>query len=164
MLYVEKRNGDIVPFDKQKIINAINAAFVEVDGELYETDTATDIADDIEALYLCHPQVNITVEDIQDLVEEYLMRSERKAVARAYIRYRYKREVARDCKEEFMSAIAEKLEARDVQNQNANVDEHSFGGRTGEAASVMTKQYAIDYLLSDLARNNHLNNEIYIHK
>ena len=163
MLYVEKRNGDIVPFDKQKIVNAINAAFIEVDGELYETDTAIDIANDIEALYLCHPQVNITVEDIQDLVEEYLMRSERKAVARAYIRYRYKREVARDCKEEFMSAIAEKLEARDVQNQNANVDEHSFGGRTGEAAGVMTKQYAIDYLLSDLAKNNHLNNEIYIH-
>lgn len=105
----------------------------------------------------------VSVETIQDWVEDNLMASERKDVARAYIRYRYKKEVARQKKDDFINAIKEKLEARDVQKQNANVDEHSFGGRTGEASGVMTKQLAIDYLLSPMARDNHLNNEIYIH-
>ena len=48
MLLIQKRNGELVDFDKLKIINAITKAFLEVDGQLYETDTAKDIADDIE--------------------------------------------------------------------------------------------------------------------
>jgi ribonucleoside-triphosphate reductase len=91
------------------------------------------------------------------------MRSERPDVARAYIRYRYKREVARECRADFLDAIGDKLEARNVVNQNANVDEYSFGGRIGEAASVMMKQYALDKLISSMARKNHLENMIYIH-
>ena len=47
---VIKRNGDIVAFDKNKIISAINKAFIEVDGQLYETDTANSISEDIAAL------------------------------------------------------------------------------------------------------------------
>ena len=91
------------------------------------------------------------------------MRSERKDVARSYIRYRYKKEVARGYTNDFIDAIKEKLNADDVQNQNANVDEHSFGGRIGEASGVVTKKLALDYLLSPMARRNHLNNEVYIH-
>lgn len=157
-----KRDGTRVSFDKQKIVNAINAAFIEVDGKLYETDTAEDIAAEI-ANEVYHSPIDISVETIQDWVEDYLMRSERRDVARAYIRYRYRKEVARNYKDDFIKAIEEKLTARNVQNQNANVDEHSFGGRMGEAASYMTKDYALKYLISDLARQNHLNNEIYIH-
>ena len=56
-----------------------------------------------------------------------------------------------------------KLQASAVENQNANVDERSFGGRRGEAANILMKQYALDYIISPMARNNHLNNEIYIH-
>ena len=157
-----KRDGSQVPFDQQKIINAINAAFMEVDGKIYETDTAEDIAHDI-ALTVLHSPVDVEVETIQDWVEDYLMRSERRDVARAYIRYRYKKEVARSYNDEFIKAIGEKLNATNVQNQNANVDEASFGGRIGEAASVMTKRYALDFLVSEMARKNHENNEIYIH-
>ena len=91
------------------------------------------------------------------------MRSERRDVAKCYIRYRYKKEVAREVKSDFFDAIEEKLSAAAVKNQNANVDEKSFGGRIGEASSVMTKQYALDNLISSMARNHHLNNEIYIH-
>ena len=157
-----KRDGSQVPFDQQKIINAINAAFMEVDGKIYETDTAEDIAHDI-ALTVLRSPVDVEVETIQDWVEDYLMRSERRDVARAYIRYRYKKEVARSYNDEFIKAIGEKLNATNVQNQNANVDEASFGGRIGEAASVMTKRYALDFLVSEMARKNHENNEIYIH-
>lgn len=177
MILVEKRDGTQVPFDKQKIIDAINKAFIEVDSQLYETDTAKDIADEIY-LYACDKNQNldhqpttleeifkrtITVEEIQDLVEDYLMRSERRDVARAYIRYRYKKEIARNYQHDFVDAIKEKLEAKNVKNQNANVDEHSFGGRTGEASSVVTKKFALDYLVSKKARENHENNRIYIH-
>mgnify|MGYP003300294132 CR=1 FL=1 len=91
------------------------------------------------------------------------MRSERKDVAKAYIRFRYKKEVARDVKDDFIRGIEEKLTAKNVQNQNANVDERSFGGRMGEATSYMTKDYALKYLVSDKARKHHLENRIYIH-
>jgi len=129
---------------------------------LYETDTAEDIAHEI-ALIVLKSDKDISVETIQEWVEDYLMRSERRDVARAYIRYRYKQEVARSYSNDFMNAIAEKLNATNVQNQNANVDEASFGGRIGEASSVMTKRYALDFLVSKKARRNHENNEIYIH-
>ena len=161
-MVIIKRDGSTVSFDANKIINAINKAFVEVDGKVYENDTATDIAQEIGRKVDASPTAT-TVEQIQDWVEEYLMRSERPDVARAYIRYRYKKEVARNFEHDFIDAVIEKLDASDVQNQNANVDEHSFGGRTGEASSVMTKRLALDHLISDMARENHLNNEIYIH-
>ena len=161
-MYIVKRDGTQVPFDKQKIINAINSAFLEVDGILYETDTAEDIADEIEMLVL-KSSSDLTVEAIQNCVEDFLMRSERRDVARSYIRYRYKKEVARNYSNDFLAAISEKLQASNVQNQNANVDEHSFGGRTGEATDYLTKRYALDFCVSPMARANHENNEVYIH-
>ena len=62
-----------------------------------------------------------------------------------------------------MKAIKEKIAASNVQNQNANVDEKSFGGRKGEADSELMRKIALDDLMSEMARNNHLNNEIYVH-
>ena len=165
-MQIQKRNGQFVPFDKNKIENAINNAFIEVDGMLYETDTAKDIADEIEKIAAQNEKMigePISIEQVQDLVEDYLMRSERRDVARAYIRYRYKREATRKNKMVFFDAIGEKLQAKNVQNQNANVDERSFGGRIGEASGVMTKEYALDNLLSKKAKENHLGNRIYIH-
>ena len=159
---VIKRDGTSVPFDSRKIIDAINKAFIEVDGRIYENDTATDIALEI-GRRIDNSPFNVTVETIQDWVEEYLMRSERPDVARAYIRFRYKKEVARKYEHDFIDAVREKLDAADVQNQNANIDEHSFGGRTGEASGVVTKKLALEYLCSEMAKNNHENNEIYIH-
>ena len=49
-MQIIKRDGTLVEFDKTRIVNAINAAFLEVDGRLYETDTAEDIATDIEKI------------------------------------------------------------------------------------------------------------------
>lgn len=98
MIQILKREGYLVPFDKQKIINAINKAMIEVDGQLYETDTAEDIAKEIEdKMYDIDESraTPVSVEDIQDMVEEELMESERKDVARAYIIYRNKRTMSR---------------------------------------------------------------------
>ena len=163
MVEIIKRDGTKAHFNKSKIVVAINKAFIDVDGTLYETDTANDIADEIYNIARSLTNKTLSVEDVQDLIEDYLMRSERKDVAKSYIRYRYKKEVARHYSNDFIDAIKEKLNASNVQQQNANVDENSFGGRTGEAGEVMTKQLALDYIVSPKARENHLNNEIYIH-
>jgi anaerobic ribonucleoside-triphosphate reductase len=118
-MYVIKRNGEHVPFDRQKIINAINKAMIEVDGDLYEIETAESIAEDI---YEYGP-TPITVEEIQDMVEYLLMESERKDVAKAYIRFRFKKEMARRHYEDFIDAISQKIQGTNIENQNANVDE-----------------------------------------
>ena len=161
---VIKRDGRIVDFDPSKIHNAILAAFKSVDGEItdYAIDKAENIASYIEGYYL---DVDETpgIEDIQDLVEKGLMATKRKDVAKEYILYREERNKKRQQNTALMKNIKEKIEASDVQNQNANVDEHSFGGRMGEARSEVMKDYALNYIVSDMARENHLNNEIYIH-
>ena len=161
-MQIEKRDGTLVPYDNNKIILAIEKAMNEVDGMIYEHDTAKDIAYEIEKKIKSN-SVPVSVEVIQDWVEDYLMRSERRDVARAYIRYRYKKEVARHQSNEFIEAIREKLEGKDIRNQNANVDERSFGGRQGEASSLVNKKLALDYLVSETTRKNHLENMIYIH-
>ena len=162
MTEIKKRNGDYVAFDSQRIINAVNKAFKEVRNE-ENNEAAQEIADQIYSFVKGKSNREVDVEHIQDFVEDLLMEWGFKDVARAYIRYRYKKEVARNTQDDFINAIREKLDATNVQNQNANVDEKSFGGRTGEASSVVTKQLALDYIVSPMARANHLNNEIYIH-
>ena len=157
---VIKRNGKKETFDKQKIINAVSAAFNDVDNEISDFAKAKSLE---IANYISRLEDNMSVEDIQDIVEDKLMACNRKDVARAYIRYRYKREMLRNQNSDLMKEIKEKVMASNVQNQNANVDEHSFGGRMGEARNSIMKKYALDYLMSDLSKNNHLNNEVYVH-
>lgn len=161
---VIKRDGRIVDFDATKIERAILAAFQDVDGEItpYAKEKAENIASYIEGYYL---DVDETpgIEEIQDLVEKGLMSTKRKDVAKNYILYREERTKIRNANSKLMQNIKEKIEASDVQNQNANVDEHSFGGRMGEARSELMKDYALNYIVSPMARENHLNNEIYIH-
>jgi len=163
-MQVVKRDGRIVEFDSSKIEKAILAAFQDVDGSIsnYARDKAANIASYIEGYYL---DVNETpgIEEIQDLVEKGLMSTKRKDVAKSYILYREERNKIRNSNSQLMKNIKEKIEASNIQNQNANMDEHSFGGRMGEARSELMKDYALNYLVSPMARENHLNNEIYIH-
>ena len=162
MQYIKKRDGRLVKFNKNKIVDAILGAFKEVDGEVspYALEKANKIADYVEKQ---SKNKTFTVEEVQDIVERGLMATKRKDVARRYITYREERARIRNWNSQMMDKVAIKLAASDVQNQNANVDEYSFGGRRGEADSVIFKQYALDNLVSEMARNNHLNNEIYIH-
>lgn len=92
-MYIEKvvkRNGDVVPFDKQKIVIAIMKAMTDSD----ETNkgTALRIANDISKT----EKEKVTVEEIQDMVEEKLMKSQLSKTARHYIRWRFKREMIRE--------------------------------------------------------------------
>lgn len=162
--HVKKRNGSIVDFNKEKIQTAINKAFQEVRNTDCLDENVLDTI--LRRIKFQSSEVeDISVERIQDIVEQVLMEKGYYNVAKAYIRYRYKHELERQKQEQdrFDEAIASKLFASNVQNQNANVDEHSFGGRMGEVADEVLREYALNHLMSDMARNNHLNNEIYIH-
>ena len=160
---IVKRDGTQVPYDRNKIICAINKALLEVDGNIYSSYISENVATSIESYFDYHTVECITVEEIQDLVEWNLINGPKPELAKAYIRYRYKREMARQNYKELMDTIGEKLSAANVQNQNANVDEYSFGGRMGEMNSAVARKYALDYIVSPMAKENHLNNMIYIH-
>lgn len=157
---VIKRDGRKELFNKEKIVRAVELSFEDVEKEISEKahQKALEIANYISAF-----EEDMSVEQIQDIVEEKLMASNRKDIAKNFITYRYERTKVRERNSQFMKDISEKLEASNVQNQNANVDEYSFGGRMGEAKNSLMKKIALDYILSDMSRENHLNNEIYIH-
>ena len=160
-MQVIKRDGRSVEFNREKVKNAVLAAFKEVDKEVTQEakNKASDIASYINGL----EKEPIPVENIQDIVEYKLMAIKLKYVAKAFILYRNDRSRIRESKTQLMKDITEKLMATNVQNQNANVDEKSFGGRVGAASDAVLKKYALDNCMSEMAKNNHLNNEIYIH-
>ena len=90
---VIKRDGRKQEFDAKKIESAVSKAFIAVDNELTDADAkkAKEIAG-----FIADKNENLTVEQIQDIVEDKLMASNRKDVAREYIRYRYKRLLLRE--------------------------------------------------------------------
>lgn len=158
-MIVIKRDGREVDFDKSKIFNAVYKAFEQLGKPVEEaTQISSKIANEIEST-----NKNYTVEEIQDIVEKKLMATAHKDVAKAYINYRQLHKMARSQYKELMDAVGEKLSGSNIENQNANVDEHSFGGRMGEATRIVTKKFALEYLVSPMAKHNHENNEIYIH-
>ncbi|WP_337485786.1 anaerobic ribonucleoside-triphosphate reductase [Phascolarctobacterium succinatutens] len=111
---IKKRDGSLVDFNKDKIINAISKA------GYVDEDTKKQIAQDIEGL--CHYlygdsyECAMGVEDIQDYVEHDLMLRHYADVAREYIRYRYKRELIRNTK----GALSEVLDIVNLSNQDVN--------------------------------------------
>ena len=163
-IIVVKRDGTEVPYDSTKIVSAVGRAILEIDGNLDRIYLAENVAKSVDSYMEAYTVECITVEEIQDLVENALIYpGDFPEIARAYIRYRYKRELARNNYKGLMDTIGEKLSAANVQNQNANVDEYSFGGRMGEMNSAVARKYALDYIVSPMARENHLGNMIYIH-
>ena len=159
---VKKRDGRIQDFNSEKIYNAIMGAVGDISGEINE-DIVKRIVKDITDYVANSGRDFITIEEIQDLVEDKLMNSSLKNVARQYIRYRYNRERIRNNKSSLMAKIREKLFATNVENQNANVDERSYSGRINEAARVVSKECALEDCMSEMSRDNHNNNEIYEH-
>ena len=138
-MIVKKRDGRRVKFDKEKIKIAVLKGFLDVDGEetIYAKDKAREIANYIENL-----NKNMGVEEIQDIVEEKLMASNRKDVARTYIIYRNDRSRIREQNSNVIKKVLKRVNASDVENANANVDEHSFSGREKEASADIGKSIA----------------------
>ena len=157
-MHVIKRDGTRVLFNPDKIVRAINKAMVSAYGSVYESDTAEEIADLIGSR-----GVDMTVEQIQDLVEGYLMKSEYPEVAKSYIIYRDQRSKERMRRSKLLTAVMRRTEATAIENANANVDEKSFSGREKEASADIQKMIALDYTLSHEVASAHKDMLLYQH-
>lgn len=157
---MQKRDGRKVKFDKDKIKIAVLKAFIDVDGEetAYAKEKARDIANYIESL-----NKSMNVEEIQDYVEEKLMASNRKDVARKYIIYRNERNKIRKSKTYAVFNSIVNTESNDVTKENANMNAETPAGMMMKFASETTKAYTDDELISDEAREAVDNNYIHIH-
>ena len=154
MLYVIKRDGTRVPFNREKIEEAINKAFLEVDKVLFERDTAFDISVEIE-----NELINeATVEEIQDMVEEKLMISERPDVAKAYMLYRERRRLLRENNKTYDS-IMKLIEFQNEELKEENSNKKSTIGSTqrdymaGEVSKDLTMRYFLPKDIADAHRN-----------
>ena len=155
---VIKRDGKVEDLDPKKILNSIIKANENVKADEKLTSKQLKRITDSVVAFCETLEEPIDIDILEDVIEKKLMEASGYEVAKKYITYRYEKERVRNTK-----FLTEKLTASNVQNQNANVDEYSFGGRMGETASYVMKNYALEHLVSKKTRHNHNNNEVYIH-
>ena len=162
MNIVTKRDGREERFNPNKIKNAIKKAFVEVDKDINEKSEK--IIDRIVLEVSNNKSENISVEDIQDIVEKKLMQSSRKDVAKSYILYRNERTKIRNRNNNLVQVVMKRVNSEIDNRSNANVDEKSFSGREKEASSDIGKIIALDYDgLSEEVSNAHKDMLVYQH-
>ena len=155
---VLKRDGRRVDFNNQKIVAAILKAMDVTDaGE--DIVLAAQIAQTISEL----DKDVMTVEEIQEVVENHLMNSPRQEVAKEYIRYRNKRNIARKAKSNEIFETIIKAQSNDITRENANMNADTPAGMMMKFASEATKSYVDECLLSDPVREAVANNYIHIH-
>ncbi len=155
---VVKRDGRVVGYNEEKIKAAIRKAMLATEaGE--DESLIQRIADRIGA----RGKSQMSVEAIQDQVELELMKSPRKEVARAYINYRHKRNVARKAKTADVFQEIIKAQKNDITRENANMNADTPAGMMMKFASETTKPFVDDYLLSEEAREAVSNNYLHIH-
>ena len=155
---VIKRNGEKEELISKKIFDSIcNANVCVKEDEKLTQKQIKRITESVNE-YCETLEDPIEIDKLEDIIEQKMMSAGGYEVAKRYITYRYEKERVR-----LNKSLTEKLTASNVQNQNANVDEFSFGGRIGETASFVSKEYALNNLISKKAVHNHNNNEIYIH-
>ena len=158
ILTVIKRDGRIVGFNEEKIKAAIRKAMLSTEkGE--DNDLLCQISDRIS--YIGKEQMS--VEEIQDLVEIELMKSERKDVAKNYISYREKRSIARRSKTRDIFLEIINAKSNDITRENANMNADTPAGMMMKFASETTKPFVDDYLLSPEVKEAVQNNYIHIH-
>lgn len=155
---VVKRDGRIVGFNEEKIATAIRKAMLHTDkGE--DIHLIRQITDHIA--FKGAPQM--TVEEIQDMVELELMKSSRKDVAQRYIAYRNQRSIARKAKTRDIFQEIINIKSNDVTRENANMNADTPAGMMMKFASETTKPFVDDYLLDEEALEAVKNNYIHIH-
>lgn len=155
---VIKRDGRVVGFNEEKIMTAIRKAMLHTEhGE--DRELTRQITDHIT----CKGNAQMTVEEIQDLVELELMKSSRKDVAQKYIAYRNQRSIARKAKTRDMFLEIINIESNEITRENANMNADTPAGMMMKFASETTKPFVDDYLLSDEIKNAIAQNYLHIH-
>ena len=160
---VEKRDGAIQQYNFTKIENAVTKVFSAIGEDVPEKfiEQLKEHFDNIIAKK--DLDYVMPIENIQDTLRDFFIKKNKTKAAETFILYRKKREEIREEKSWMTKEIARKLSGKDVENQNANLDEASFGGRIGEAARVVTKDFALKKCMSKTTRRNHEENISYVH-
>lgn len=155
---VQKRDGRIVDFDQNLICRAICKAMSDFGNP--DTQMALNIAH-----HICYNsnKERLSVDEIQILVENELMKSKMPDVARAYIIYRNKRDKARKSISNQIISDIIAAKKNDITRENANMNADTPAGMMMKVASERTKEYTDDYLLSDEARRLVDANILHIH-
>ncbi|MDR1455125.1 MAG: anaerobic ribonucleoside triphosphate reductase [Tannerella sp.] len=155
---VVKRDGRVVGFNEDKIVAAIRKAMLHTDaGE--DAFLIRQIADRISI----QGREQMTVEEIQDMVELELMNSPRKEVAKRYIAYRDQRSIARKAKTRDMFLEIMEIKSSDVTRENANMNTDTPAGMMMKFASETTKPFVDDYLLTPEVKEAVRQNYLHIH-
>ena len=162
ILKVVKRDDSVQAFNFEKIREAVKKAFISTNNSPESLSEASNFIDYLDAVFNKINSEEINVEDIQNIIQKELIKKNKYDVVENFILYRNKRAEARQRKTKLSKDIKKALEASNIQNQNANVDEASFGGRIGEAGRVVCKDAALK-MMSRTARKNHEDGWIYIH-
>ena len=159
-MQVIKRDGRVVDFNPERIINAVTMAMAQTTGGV-DLDLANKIVASVQKQLEDKNQASVY--EIQDLVEKRLMASSRKEVAQSYITYRYNRDVARKSKTKdiFLDIIGAK--ANDITRENANMNADTPAGMMMKFASETTKPFVDDFLLSPEIRKASEEGYIHIH-
>lgn len=157
---VIKRDGSLQDYDFRKVEKVTTKAFKAV-GE----DVPQKFLEQLESTLapIVSKRDTMDVEEIQDIIQKELIKRNKYKVVEEFVVYRNKRAEIREKKSNLIKDICKKLDGKNIENQNANVDEASFGGRIGEASRVVCKNVALKYGMSKKSRKAHENNEIYIH-
>jgi ribonucleoside-triphosphate reductase len=155
---VVKRDGRVVGFNEEKIMAAIRKAMLHTEkGE--ETSLVRQITDHV-AFY---GKEQMTVEEIQDMVEMELMNSPRKEVAKKYIAYRDQRSIARKAKTRDMFLEIIETKSNEITRENANMNADTPAGMMMKFASETTKPFVDDYLLTPDIKEALRQNYLHIH-
>ena len=156
--HVVKRDGRVVIFDKRKIVDAILKAM-----EVTETGEDIVLAAEIASAISKINVDNMSVEEIQDQVENELMNSPRQEVAKKYIAYRNQRNLARKAKSREIFQEIIDAQATEITRENANMNADTPAGMMMKFASESTKSYVDECLLSEDVKEAVKNNYIHIH-
>ena len=144
-LQVRKRNGVIVPFDKDKIIYAMSKGFLEFGEMTKEKEDCIKNTVEIVEKEAKKYEDAIEVEEIQDIIVAQLRKAGFRKVAKGYQEYREKR-----TKERELKTVLEILsnEATDEKNDNANINGYTPSGRHLHISEDVIKSYMKNYFFS----------------
>ncbi|MDR1881269.1 MAG: anaerobic ribonucleoside triphosphate reductase [Prevotella sp.] len=155
---VVKRDGRIVGFNEEKIRTAIRKAMLQT-----ETGENSFLIRQITDRISFYGKEQMTVEEIQDMVELELMNSPRKEVAKKYIAYRDQRSIARKAKTRDMFLEIIETKSNDITRENANMNADTPAGMMMKFASETTKPFVDDYLLTPEVKEAVRQNYLHIH-
>lgn len=166
IIHIIKRDGRKVPFNIEKIANAIFKAAQSCGGS--DFNEAMDTAVEVCGVYEKSNGNKVpTVEEIQDLVEKVLIENGHAKTAKAYILYRYERTRSREMKTNLMCVLNEltfsAAKDSDIKRENANIDGDTAMGTMLKYGSVSAKEYYEMYVLEPKHAKAHRDGDIHIH-